>query len=77
MENTEIMVTVDPAANFEDVARRCAAAGLGNIQTMTSLHLLTGTIALEHVKDLGNVPGVVSVERQRGFQLPPKDSPIQ
>lgn len=74
-----ITVTVDDAHldDLEGLAAALRAAGMQVQQILSSIGIITGEVADAQRAAIVQVPGVVSVENQQVFQLPPPDSDIQ
>ena len=70
-----IVVTV--SGNIERVAERLRAAGMSVGQVLGEVGIITGSVDAGRRKSLAAVPGVLSVEIERNFQIPPPDAEIQ
>jgi len=57
------------------VVKRLKAAGLRVASVEAAIGTVSGSIAASRLAQLGDVAGVETVEEQRRYQLPPKDSP--
>lgn len=66
-----VVVSVAEEADMPSVVAALRDAGLVVDGVQDVLGTVTGSIAPEAFDSLRAVPGVVDVERQRGFQLPP------
>jgi hypothetical protein len=75
MPDIQLQVTVDRTHrnNLADVADRLRAAGMKVDQELASIGVLTGSADAAKVEALGEVEGVVSVEPQATYQLPPPE----
>ena len=73
----QITVTLAADADPEVVAEQLRAAGMTVEQVLPAIGVITGTIAAETRAVLAEVPGVLAVEPEQTFQLPPPDSEIQ
>jgi hypothetical protein len=75
----KITVTVDDVhrERIEAVADQLRAAGMRIQQVLPTLGIITGTIPENRPGAIANVTGVVQVEDQETFQLPPPDADIQ
>jgi hypothetical protein len=75
MPDIQLQVTVDRAHrnNLADVADRLRAAGMTVDQELASIGVLTGSADAAKVKALGEVEGVIDVEPQATYQLPPPE----
>jgi len=72
-ERITVAVSGDPNA----VAEQLQAAGMNIEQVLSEIGIITGTAAADLHAALANLPGVVSVEAEQSFQLPPPDAEIQ
>lgn len=72
-ERITVTVSGDPNA----VAERLRAAGMNVEQVLSEIGIITGSAAADQHASLANLPGVVSVEAEQSFQLPPPDAEIQ
>ncbi|MPZ64407.1 MAG: hypothetical protein GEU83_02375 [Pseudonocardiaceae bacterium] len=77
MERIVVSVDDDHLDVLSDVVERMRGAGMVVDQVADAVGAVTGSIEPGALAALESVPGVAEVERQRGFQLPPPDSPIQ
>ena len=78
MAPTGLVIAVD--AHVEDVqavAARLREAGMTVKATHELIGTVTGWIDDSQVSALERVDGVASVERERSYELPPPDSPVQ
>lgn len=73
----QITVTVSADVDAEVVAEQLRAAGMTVEQVLRVVGVITGTVAAEQRGVLADVPGVLAVEAQQTFRLPPPDSEIQ
>lgn len=65
---------LDELANVVAELRR---AGLRVDEVLDAVGMVTGTIDEDAIRTLDSVPGVVEVERQRAYQVPPPESDVQ
>jgi cation transporter-like permease len=72
-----ITVTVAADADAEVVAQQLRAAGMTVEQVLGAIGVITGTIAAETRAALADLPGVLAIEPEQTFRLPPPDSEIQ
>jgi cation transporter-like permease len=72
-----ITVTVAADADAEVVAEQLRAAGVTVEQVLLAIGVITGTVAAEQRAALADVPGVLAVEPEQTFRLPPPDAEIQ
>lgn len=77
MERIVVSVDDDHLDVLSEVVDRLRDAGMDVERVADAVGAVTGSIAPDALAGLESVPGVAEVERQRGFQLPPPDSPIQ
>jgi hypothetical protein len=73
----QITVTVSAEADIEVVAEGLRAAGVTVQQVLRAVGVITGSVAAETRAALADLPGVLAVEPQQTFQVPPPDSEIQ
>jgi hypothetical protein len=73
----QITVTVAADVDAEVVAEQLRAAGMTVEQVLAAIGVITGTVAAEQRAALADVPGVLAVESEQTFRLPPPDSEIQ
>ena len=73
----QITVTLAADADPEVVAEQLRAAGMTVEQVLPVIGVITGTIAAETRAVLAEVPGVLAIEPEQTFELPPPDSDIQ
>jgi hypothetical protein len=76
-EQVSISVSDEFLDRFADVVKRIEQAGLTVDQQLDTIGVITGSIDSDNIHKLDQVEGIAAVERSRGFQLPPPDSPIQ
>lgn len=72
-----ISVDTDEPAVVSDIADRLSAAGLDVSAVHDAISVITGTVAEDAIAELQQVPGVLDIERQRLFRLPPPGSDVQ
>jgi cation transporter-like permease len=72
-----ITVTVAADADAEVVAEQLRAAGVTVEQVLLAIGVITGTVAAEQRAALADVPGVLAIEPEQTFRLPPPDAEIQ
>jgi len=70
-------ITVTVSGDTDAVAEQLRAAGMNVEQVLTEVGIVTGSAAAGQQASLENLPGVVSVEAEHRFQLPPSDAEIQ
>ena len=77
MRHVIVSVSDDRVDDLSAVVADLRRAGL----TVTGVHadigVVTGTVDGGALASLSTVSGVVDVEEQRGYRLPPPDSPVQ
>lgn len=76
-EQVNISVADEYLGQFSEVVKRIEQVGLTVEQQLEMVGIVTGSIDSDKIADLDQVEGVAVVERSRGYQLPPPDSPIQ
>jgi hypothetical protein len=76
---TQVSVTVDDehVATISRVAEALRDRGMEVRQVLDTLGLITGTVPEERRRSLERVDGVVSVDEDRTYRLPPPDAPVQ
>jgi hypothetical protein len=72
-----ITVTVSADADPDVVAEQLRAAGVTVEQVLQAVGVITGTVPSEQIAALTDLPGVLAVEPEQTFRLPPPDSEIQ
>ena len=72
-----ITVTVSADADPEVVAEGLRAAGVTVEQVLLAVGVIIGTVPAERIAALAELPGVVAVEPEQTFRLPPPDSEVQ
>jgi cation transporter-like permease len=72
-----ITVTLSADADADAVAEQLRAAGMTVEQVLRAVGVITGTVAAEARAALADVPGVLAVEPEQTFRLPPPDAEIQ
>jgi hypothetical protein len=79
MSKVKVTISIDDARidQISEVAKNLQSEGLDIEQTLPTVGVITGSIAIEDVNRLKEVVGVQQVEPERGFQLPPPDSNVQ
>lgn len=79
MAMTEITVTVDDdhLDKIEELAVQLRNSGMQIHQVLNEVGVISGSAPFDRRQDLRAVPGVMSIEGARTFQLPPPESPIQ
>lgn len=76
-EQVSISVADEFLDRFAEVVERIEQAGLKVEQRLDTIGVITGSIDSGNIDKLDQVEGIAAIERSRGFQLPPPDSPIQ
>jgi hypothetical protein len=79
MSKVKVTISIDDARidQISEVAKNLQSEGLDIEQTLPTVGVITGSIAIEDVNRLKEIVGVQQVEPERGFQLPPPDSNVQ
>ena len=70
-------ITVTVTGDADAVAEQLRAAGVNVEQVLGEIGVITGSVPAGRRAALADVPGVLSVEAEQGFQLPPSDAEIQ
>jgi cation transporter-like permease len=73
----QITVTVAADADAEAVAEALRAAGMTVEQVLRAVGVITGTVSTETRTALAEVPGVLAIEAEQTFRVPPPDSELQ
>jgi len=76
-EQITVTVTVSADADPEVVAELLRAAGMTVDQVLGTVGVITGSIAADARAALADLPGVLAVEPEQRFELPPPDAEIQ
>jgi hypothetical protein len=71
-----VVVTVSDGRPQQATAR-LRNAGMAIDDVMDELGMVTGTVAEDAIPALESVPGVIAVERQRTYHVPPPESDVQ
>lgn len=76
-EELKVVVSVDAQRPEElsEIATNLSRAGLRVDDVLVPLCTITGTCQEESMPSLEQVPGVLVVERQHDYQLPPDEGP--
>lgn len=79
MAMTEITVTVDDdhLDKIEELAVQLRNSGMQIHQVLNEVGVISGSAPFDRRQDLRAVPGVMSIEGVRTFQLPPPESSVQ
>lgn len=72
-----VSVDADEPWVLSDIAAQLTEVGLEVDDVLEAISIITGTIDEEAVSSLETVPGVLDVETQRDYQLPPPPSDVQ
>jgi hypothetical protein len=75
-ERVRVVLSVDPD-RFDGVISAARAAGLTVTQEMPAVGVVSGEIDQDSLATLTGVDGIEAVEKERTFQLPPPESPLQ
>ena len=67
----------DQLPNIDEVADRLRDAGMRIDQVLHPVGVITGSVPSAQRAVIEAVPGVVAVEDETSFQLPPPDAEIQ
>ena len=71
-----VVVAVDPQ-RFAEVVQALRQAGMEVEAEHSAIGSVTGRVPEHRLPALQAVDGVVAVERERGYRIPPPESPIQ
>ena len=79
MDNVRVNITIKDAhlEQMDQVTADLKTAGLEVEQTLSTLGIITGTVASEKLSSLSEVEGVDAVEADRSINLPPPGSGVQ
>jgi hypothetical protein len=77
MEAISVIIVVRAESSLHEVRLACERHGLTQVQEIPRLSILRGLIERNRLPELGKIPGISSIEREREIQLPPRRSPIQ
>ncbi|MBT9318001.1 ketohydroxyglutarate aldolase [Leptothoe spongobia TAU-MAC 1115] len=79
MDKVKVNITIDDAhlEQIDQVTEALKSAGLEVEQTLSTLGIVTGSIASDKLSSLSEVAGVDSVESDKPIQLSPPDSDVQ
>ncbi|HEU5472455.1 MAG TPA: hypothetical protein VFV67_17520 [Actinophytocola sp.] len=72
-----VSVADDHLDGLDEVVAGLRDAGMRVDGVLEPLGVVTGTVEEAALPNLGSVPGVAEVERQRGPGVPPPDSEVQ
>lgn len=73
----KVLIVVDAKYDIENVRLACTRLGLEQPLMLPNLHMLSGVVESERIPALSGTTGVLSIETQRDFQIPPPDSEVQ
>ena len=73
----QITVTVSADVDIDVVAQQLRAAGMTVEQVLPAIGVITGTVAAELRAALAELPGVLAIEPEQTFRVPPPESEIQ
>jgi len=74
---SEISVTVEDGSDAGTVAERLRAAGVRVDKVLSSIGVVTGSVAQDRKPEIARIEGVAAVEEQNTFRLPPPDADVQ
>jgi hypothetical protein len=77
METAKVNVAIGKTHQFNEVVAQAEAVGLNVEHSLDGLRVVSGSIDVDKLSDLDQVPGVDAVSLERDYQLPPKTSPVQ
>jgi hypothetical protein len=77
MEIAKVNVAIGKTHQFNEVVAQAEAVGLNVEHSLDGLRVVSGSIDVDKLNDLDQVPGVDAVSRERDYQLPPNTSPVQ
>jgi len=72
-----VIIVVRADSSLHEVRLACERHGLTEVQEIPRLNIVRGLIERNRIAELGKIPGIRSVEREREIQLPPPRSPVQ
>lgn len=70
-------ITVTVSGDPDAVAEQLRAAGMNVEQVLGEVGIITGSAAAGQQASLADLPDVVAIEAEHGFQIPPPDAEIQ
>ncbi|WP_246632188.1 hypothetical protein [Pseudonocardia nigra] len=76
-EHITVSVGDDHVDHIDEVVERLRAAGMHVDQVLRPVGVITGSVETPAAEALGQLAGVVAVERQRTVRLPPPDAGVQ
>ncbi len=71
---TDVIISVDETADFDDVVARLRQAGLAVREALAGIGTVSGTVAPEHMAALAKIPGVAAVELSTTVDIGPPGS---
>lgn len=79
MDKVQVTISINDAhlEQIDDVTEQLKAAGLEVGQTLSTLGIVTGSVATDKMSSLSEVAGVESVEIDKTITLPPPGSNVQ
>lgn len=72
-----ISLDTDEPHAISDIAKRLSAAGLDVSAVHDAISVITGTVDEDAIGSLQQIPGVLDIERQRSYRIPPPESDVQ
>ena len=76
-ERITVSVDDEHLGDLDEVADKLRAAGMTVEQVLGSVGIITGSASSDCLAALEQLPGVVSIEAERSFQIAPPDAEIQ
>lgn len=77
MPKVRILISVSDCADFKVVLDELMGNGLKVRRVQHILRIIEGSIESSNLETLKKVNGIMALEEQRDFQLPPPDSALQ
>jgi type II secretory pathway component GspD/PulD (secretin) len=70
-----VSVTDEYLNRINEVANSLTREGMKIEQTLSTVGIISGNIDEDKLVDIGQIPGVGSIEQERTYQLAPPNSP--
>ena len=77
MAKVSVTVGDDGRDHLDAVVQGLRAHGMDVEQVLGTVGIITGSASADALGALRGVEGVLSVDEQLGYQLPPPDAPVQ
>jgi hypothetical protein len=72
-----VAVEAESSADFDDVVNLLQKAGMHVDQPLEAIGAVTGSVSVDHLKEIESVPGVHAVDQQRTYEIAPRWSEVQ